>query len=214
MNSLNIDDFKNIFSEISTLMNDNKNYLCELDGVLGDGDIGVTMASGFSFVKKELQEKQSLGDFGQFFRTCGSVMSEKAPSTMGTLLGSGFIKASKSLKGKESLDQSDLVELFNQINDGIQSRGKAEIGDKTILDALTPAVKALEKEKNASIETMILEAYKAAEVGMKQTIEMQSNKGRGARYQENSKGKQDPGATVAKLIFEGFRIYINQHKAI
>lgn len=210
MNTLDTNDFKGIFKQIGILMSGNKTYLCELDGSLGDGDIGVTMDSGFSYINSQLEEELP-DDIGNLFIKCGFILSEKAPSTMGTLLGSSFLNVGKEFKGKDKLEVKDLHELFSLISQGIEKRGKAKIGDKTILDSLIPAINSLRDSNEMSDPTLkeaLYDSYKAAEKGMESTIEMVAKKGRAARYLENSKGKQDPGATVGKLIFEGFYNYI------
>jgi len=205
-------DFRKIFKEIESLMKENKDYLCKLDGALGDGDIGVTMCTGFYHINIAL-EATPINDIGELFIKSGFVISDKAPSTMGTLLGSGFLNAGANMRGVTEIDLEGLFQLFSHVSEGIIKRGKAKLGDKTILDSLIPAIKVLEVGSESSskmnLKEGITKAYRAAEEGMKNTIDMKSSKGRGARYLENSKGKQDPGATVCKLIFEGFCRYIN-----
>jgi len=207
METLKVEDFKVIFKEIGKLMNKNKEYLCKLDGALGDGDIGVTMNTGFSNVNLVLEEEK-YDDIGELLIKSGTVMSDKAPSTMGTLLAFGFLNAGKSLKGVKEVNISKLYELFTNIAEEIIKRGKAEVGDKTILDSLVPGANAIKTEindsDNPSLTNAIASAYEEARKGMEETTNMKSNKGRASRYLEKSVGKQDPGATVAKLIFEGF----------
>src|SRR5699024_7482004 len=188
-------------------MNDNKEYLCQLDGALGDGDIGVTMNTGFTHVNLVLEEEE-YEDVSELLIKSGTVMSDKAPSTMGTLLAFGFLNAGKNLKGVKEVNINNLYEFFINIAEEISKRGKADIGDKTILDSLVPGANAIKSEINnddkPSLTNAIAYAYEESKNGMEKTKNMQSNKGRASRYLEKSIGKQDPGATVAKLIFEEF----------
>ena len=201
---------KKVFIEIERLINENKEYLGKLDGALGDGDIGVTTNKGFSNINKELKSK-NIQDFKDFFSLCGFTLSEKAPSTIGTLLGFSFLKASMNFNGVTNITEEEMFVLFSSMSEEIKKKGNAKEGDKTILDSLIPAVKSLEKDlnKNLNLNVIIKNAFYASEKGMLNTINMMSNKGRSARYLEDSIGKQDPGATVSKIIFEGLHNYIS-----
>jgi len=206
MEILTVKDVKDIFKEIGTLMEQHKEYLCQLDGALGDGDIGITMNTGFSSVNASLENEDST-DLGELFVTAGTVMSDKAPSTMGTLLAFGFLRVGQTLNGVKHLDGKNIVVLFEGIANEIMLRGKAKVGDKTILDSLVPGLEAFQREIEKDEQNLLAAitiAYETSNKGMEETVHMQSNKGRAARYLENSVGKQDPGATVGKLIFEGF----------
>lgn len=206
---IEIIDIKGIFNEISDLMEENKNYLCELDGAIGDGDIGLTMARGFHAIRQMLEE-EDFEDIGSLLLKSGMEMSNKSPSTMGTLIASGLLRAAKKTRGKKELDLIEFCELLQEIEEGIIERGNAKVGDKTILDALNPASKALMNaiEENKSVKKAVEDAVLAAEQGMKNTIHLQSEHGRAARYLEKSIGKQDPGATVGALVYKGIYNYL------
>ncbi|MBD1381999.1 dihydroxyacetone kinase subunit DhaL [Metabacillus arenae] len=207
----NVQDIKNIFKEISRLMDSNKEFLCQLDGTLGDGDIGITMSKGFSAIKEaSLKDKEQ--DIGSLVFSYGMIMAEKAPSTMGTLLASAFLKAGNQFKGKQQLSFNDFVIFIETMIQGIKERGKAQFGDKTILDSFIPALESLKNsaEKKENILQSIQKAHNSAEKGMKNTINLKSRKGRAARYLEDSIGKQDPGATVGALFFEGILQYVSK----
>src|SRR5699024_10821596 len=162
-----------------------------------DGDIGVAMNTGFTHVNLVLEEEE-YEDVSELLIKSGTVMSDKAPSTMGTLLAFGFLNAGKNLKGVKEVNINNLYELFINIAE--------DIGDKTILDSLVPGANAIKSEINnddkPSLTNAIAYAYEESKNGLEKTKNMQSNKGRASRYLEKSIGKQDPGATVAKLIFE------------
>lgn len=209
---LTIQDIVGMFNEISDIMEENKEYLCELDGAIGDGDIGLTMSRGFRSIQELLAMEQFV-DIGTLLLKCGMEMANSSPSTMGTLIASGFLKAAKIAKGKSELNLSEFCTVLQEIEQGISDRGRANVGDKTILDSLNPATKAMEVaiENNESFNQAIQDAYLAAEKGMKETVNLQAQHGRAGRYLEKSIGKQDPGATVGALFYKGMNNFINKH---
>ncbi|WHY00386.1 dihydroxyacetone kinase subunit DhaL [Neobacillus sp. DY30] len=208
-----VEDVKDIFKEIRVLIDDHKDFLCQLDGSLGDGDIGITLSKGFAAIDTtslEYGEK----DIGTLLLSYGMVMGEKAPSTMGTLLASAFLKTGKQFKGQEHLTLNDLVTFLETMIQGIKDRGKAELGDKTVLDSLIPPWQTLKtsSENKESYQQAFEKAYKSADEGMKNTINMKSRKGRAARYLDDSIGKQDPGATVGALFIKGILNYVTKNQ--
>ncbi|ARK30132.1 dihydroxyacetone kinase subunit DhaL [Halalkalibacter krulwichiae] len=207
--TLTIDDFKGIFTIISGLMDEKRDYLCQLDGALGDGDIGLTMSKGFRGIKKHLSDFQE-NDIGVLLMQSGLEMANNAASTMGTLVATALMRAGKVSQGKSECTIADISIAFNAMVEGIKDRGKAQVGDKTILDSLSPAAKAIE-EANANgltLKEAVSNASKAAEKGMSETVYMQSQHGRAGRYLEKSIGHQDPGATVGAYFVKGFEEYI------
>lgn len=211
VNTLHANDLKKVFIAIKELMEANKDYLCELDGALGDGDIGLTVSKGFRAIAEEQKSFES-PDLGMLLKKSGFILAETVPSTIGTLLASAFMQAGSALKGKEELGIEELLTLFSGLEEGIQKRGKASVGDKTILDSIHPAVLALKEasEKGLTLKAAIENANFAALKGAQQTIEMQSKHGRAERYFEKSIGHQDPGATVGSLFIQGFYKYLNE----
>jgi dihydroxyacetone kinase-like protein len=207
--TLTVEDFRRIFKEISKIMDENKDYLCKLDGALGDGDIGLTMSKGFKAINESLTDIAE-ANVGTLMMRSAAAMGENAPSTMGTLMASAFIRAAKASQGKQEITTDDLVTMTQAMVQGITDRGKAKVGDKTILDSMTPALEAMEVARNEgkSLQEVLLAAHEAAEQGAQKTIDMQSRLGRAGRYLERSIGHQDPGATVGALFFEGFTKYI------
>lgn len=208
---LDTQDMKKIFAEVKTIMDDQKDYLCELDGALGDGDIGLTVTKGFKSIVEDTEELD-VKDVGQLVQKSGFILAEAVPSTIGTILASALMQAGKELKGKEELDTPDVALFFKGMIAGIRKRGKAELGDKTILDSLYPAVDALEEfsNKGLTLEKSVANAYKEATIGAENTKNLQSKHGRAERYFEKSIGHQDPGATVGALIVKGFDAYLNK----
>ncbi|MEI3598656.1 MULTISPECIES: dihydroxyacetone kinase subunit DhaL [unclassified Oceanobacillus] len=208
---LTIQDIIGIFSKISMIIDENKDYLCELDGAIGDGDIGLTMSRGFHSIR-ELTTEEEFTEVGSLLFRCGMKFVESAPSTMGTLFASGLIKAGKATKGKSELNLQDFYHVLKEIELGIMERGNANIGDKTILDSLLSATNSLEQsiDNNENMNMAIEKAYHAAVKGMNDTVNLQAKHGRAGRYLEKSIGKVDPGATVGALFYKGIHEYINK----
>lgn len=198
-----IEDLRTQFKVISAHINANKDLLIELDSALGDGDLGLTMSTGFEAAVEAL-EADAGEDLGKTLMQVGMAVNNKAPSTMGTLISSAILRAARVVKGKAEFDDQDCVEMAKVAVQGIKDRGKAERGDKTILDSLIPAVEALEArlQEGASIKEALEDAAQAAKEGFEATAEMVSQKGRGHYYGEKSRGHKDPGAAVGMLIFE------------
>lgn len=198
-----IEDLRTQFKVISAHINANKDLLIELDSALGDGDLGLTMSTGFEAAVEAL-EADAGEDLGKTLMQVGMAVNNKAPSTMGTLISSAILRAARVVKGKAEFDDQDCVEMAKAAVQGIEDRGKAERGDKTILDSLIPAVEALEArlQEGASIKEALEDAAQAAKEGFEATAEMVSQKGRGHYYGEKSRGHKDPGAAVGMLIFE------------
>lgn len=198
-----IEDLRTQFKVISAHINANNDLLIELDSALGDGDLGLTMSAGFEAAVEAL-EADAGEDLGKTLMQVGMAVNNKAPSTMGTLISSAILRAARVVKGKAEFDDQDCVEMAKAAVQGIKDRGKAERGDKTILDSLIPAVEALEArlQEGASIKEALEDAAQAAKEGFEATAEMVSQKGRGHYYGEKSRGHKDPGAAVGMLIFE------------
>ncbi len=205
MEAMTVRDVKAVFARLNDLMTENKQYLIELDGVVGDGDLGLTMHQGFQKAHENVQA-MSETDVGTVMAKAGMVIARHAPSTMGTLMGTGFMKGGKAIQGHETMDVEQLSVFFAAFLDGIMARGKSEPGEKTVVDALHPAVESLKDSlvQNRSLTEALNAAYEASVQGVEATKEMVAQRGRAAYYGEGSKGKQDPGATVGMLLFKGF----------
>ncbi|MGO0059588.1 dihydroxyacetone kinase subunit DhaL [Brevibacillus fluminis] len=212
--SLTIEDIRKILQEISKLMDEQKDYLCQLDGALGDGDIGLTMSKGFRAITENLPNIPD-DNIGVVLMRSALVMGETVASTMGTLMASALIRGGKVTQGKSELAVEDLYNMTSAMVQALVERGKAKVGDKTILDSIVPAMEAIEAahKEGKTLKEAIDAAYAAAEDGVKRTIDMQSRHGRAGRYLERSIGHQDPGATVGALFFKGFANYMNSLSA-
>ncbi|NLL76804.1 MAG: dihydroxyacetone kinase subunit L [Clostridiales bacterium] len=194
-----------LIGEIKDIMAENKDYLIQLDSVVGDGDLGLTMSDGYLAAYNAISDGTET-DVGKLLYTAGKAMSVAVPSTMGTLMASGFMQAGKVLKGKTELTDYDIVELFSAYMDGVMNRGKAKVGDKTFLDGLNPALIALREriDKGESLQAAANASAKAAEEGFENTATMIAVHGRAATRGEMSRNLKDPGAAVAMLIMKAF----------
>ncbi len=192
-----------MLDRISKIMNQNRNYLIELDSVVGDSDLGLTMGDGFQAAYEAVSHGEE-PDLGKLLYKAGKTMGNKVPSTMGTLMAAGLMRAGKILKGKTELSDEDVVVLFEAYEAGVADLGKAKIGDKTFLDGFHPGVQALKAkvEAGATLEEGFKEAAEAALEGFEHTAAMIAVHGRAATRGEASRTLKDPGAAVAALIMK------------
>jgi dihydroxyacetone kinase-like protein len=180
---------------------DEKEYLSELDGAIGDGDHGVNMAKCFREVKKKLAES-SAEDIGALFKEVGMVVLNSVGGAMGALYGTFFLKLSQESVGKAEVNLSDLVAIFQTGEQGILDIGKANLGDKTLIDTLSPAVRAIEaaKKEGKTLAAALADFEQAAKQGMESTKDMLAKMGRASRLGERTIGHQDAGATSCYFI--------------
>jgi dihydroxyacetone kinase-like protein len=180
---------------------DEKEYLSELDGAIGDGDHGVNMAKCFREVKKKLAES-SAEDVGTLLKDVGMVVLNSVGGAMGALYGTFFLKLSQECAGKSEVNLSDLVTMFQTGEQGVLDIGKASLGDKTLIDTLSPAVRAIEaaEKEGKKLAGALADFEQAAKVGMKSTREMLAKMGRASRLGERTIGHQDAGATSCYFI--------------
>jgi dihydroxyacetone kinase-like protein len=180
---------------------DEKEYLSELDGAIGDGDHGVNMAKCFREVKKKLAES-SAEDVGALFNEVGMVVLNSVGGAMGALYGTFFLKLSQESAGKAEVSLSDLVAMFQTCEQGILDIGKANPGDKTLIDTLSPAVRAIEtaEKEGKTLDGALADLEQAAKQGMDSTKGMLAKMGRASRLGERTIGHQDAGATSCYFI--------------
>jgi len=209
VNALSIGDLKGIVALISQIMDDNRARLIEIDGQIGDGDLGITMAKGFMAARKETESSVET-DAGKLLTKTGVAIAKAAPSTMGTLVATGFMAGGRSVVGTDSVDMSRLAAFFKAFVEGIMQRGKAKPGEKTVVDVFFPAAEAIASaaaEGKDLSEGMRL-CFAAAKEGLARTRNMVAQHGRPAYYQERSREMEDPGATAGLLIIQGFHDWI------
>lgn len=182
---------------------DHRQRLTEMDQSVGDGDFGISMDRGFTAVQAELSAKPP-ADIKAVFSSVATVLIKTMGGSSGPLLGTFFLRAGGTCAGKSELAAADVVALFQAGVEGLQQRGKAERGDKTMMDAWLPAVDAMRAASDAGSDlTEILQrGVAAAEAGAQATIAMQARKGRGSYLGERSIGHPDPGAVAVHLLLK------------
>lgn len=185
----------------AAVLDENKHYLTELDAAIGDADHGVNIARGFNAVVQKVatQPAQSLG---ALFKNAGMTLMSAVGGASGMLYGNFFLKAAAVAGDRTALTEADLLAVLEAGRDGIVQRGRAELGDKTMIDAWTPALIALNSAlaTGQPVSAALTACVAAAETGMRATIPLQARKGRASYLGERSIGHQDPGATSTYLI--------------
>lgn len=192
--------------ECKNIMEEQKRYLIDLDSVVGDGDLGLTMSDGFAAAYQAVADTEET-DVGKVLYQAGKAMSTAVPSTMGTLMASGLMQAGKVLKGKTEISDADVVQMFQAYKGGVEKLGKAKEGEKTFLDGMAPAVRALDDAVKAgkSLKEASEDAANAAEEGFHNTTTMIAVHGRAATRGEASRTLEDPGAATAMLMMKAFQ---------
>jgi dihydroxyacetone kinase-like protein len=198
---------KQALMDIAVRIEQEKDYLSELDRALGDGDHGVTMSIGWQAIVEKLQELEGENNCGEICKAVGMTFLNAVGSSVGPLYATAFLRGGMAIQGKSELNQEDIIRFWVTAINGIQERGKAQPGDKTMMDSWIPAIEALQHANNQGEDllTCLDEAVTAGEQGMKSTINMLSQKGRSSRLGDRSLGHQDPGATSAYLLLSCFR---------
>jgi dihydroxyacetone kinase-like protein len=185
----------------AAVLNQNREYLTQLDSAIGDADHGTNMDRGFKKVLEKLPTVTDK-DIGNILKTVGMTLISSVGGASGPLYGTFYMRSGMAVDAKEELSADDLVALLQAGVDGIIQRGRAQPGDKTMVDAWLPAMAALKDAVAAGKSTTecLTAAVAAAEQGMKDTIPLQARKGRASYLGERSIGHQDPGATSSYLI--------------
>jgi dihydroxyacetone kinase-like protein len=180
-------------------------YLNELDAAIGDADHGANMRRGMNKVRERLAEPDShFEDVGSLMRIVAMTVISSVGGAVGPLYGAFFLCTAKQTEGSVTVTLAQLAVMFRQGLEGVEQRGKAKVEEKTMLDAMQPAVEALEAAAaaNESVVAALASARDAAAIGMEHTIGLQASKGRASYLGPRAIGHQDPGATSAFLLFQ------------
>ena len=208
LTELNAADARNMLLYIADKIIAGKPYLTEIDSVIGDGDHGIGMAGGMQKAKRKLLRMEDETNAYAVFEAAGNAMLMSMGGASGVIFGSLFLAGAKGMKPKEVLTAADLAKMERMSLLAIQERGKAEVGDKTMVDALDPAVEAMEKAASGSLLDMLKAAEEAARQGMEDTKKYVARFGRAKSLMERAIGHQDAGATSVWLIFQGMREFV------
>ncbi|GIK54977.1 MAG: dihydroxyacetone kinase ADP-binding subunit DhaL [Chloroflexi bacterium] len=185
----------------AVVLDANKQYLTDLDAAIGDADHGINMARGFTKVMEKLPTVADK-DIGNILKTVGMTLISSVGGASGPLYGTFYMRAGTAVAAKEELSNEDLAAMLQSGVDGVVQRGRAELEDKTMIDAWFPAMAALKTavDNGDSITNALQKTVAAAEQGMKATIPLKARKGRASYLGDRSIGHQDPGATSTHLI--------------
>ena len=207
-----IDEMPSVIYEclslISERITENKDFLTELDREIGDSDHGINMARGFAAVMAKLSPEDS--DIGAVLKKAGMTLLSKVGGASGPLYGTAYMEAGKITAGKTELDPSDVKAMFDAAIAGIQKRGKAVRGEKTMLDAIIPASEtfAAKIAGGSDMVSALEAACESAKEGVEYTKTIIATKGRASYLGERSIGHQDPGATSAMITLEAVRDFM------
>ncbi|WP_159881990.1 dihydroxyacetone kinase subunit DhaL [Paenibacillus puerhi] len=198
-------NFADILVAIAARMELEQDYLSELDRALGDGDHGVTMSLGWQAIADKAGSFQP-EDCGALLKEAAMAFLNAVGSLVGPLYATAFLRGSAVLQGKSTLTEEDVIAFWTAAVQGIQERGKAQVGDKTMLDTWIPAVESLQKaySEQKDLAACLQEAALAGERGMTSTKDLLPRLGRSSRLGERALGHQDPGATSAWIILSVF----------
>lgn len=178
--------------------------LTDLDQSLGDGDLGITAAKMAEALRSHVAESPE-SDLGKYLVAAGMAVNRAAPSTFGTLAATGLMRAGREVKGKTDLSASDVARMMLAADTGIQERGKAKPGDKTVIDALHPAAEAFDREigAGADLGAAAQAMLSAATQGMESVTALRSRAGRAGWIGERTEGKVDPGCYLVVQVMKG-----------
>ena len=196
-------DVLNWISAVAAVLEENRDYLTRLDSAIGDADHGMNMSRGFQAVMAKLPTISDK-DIGTIFKTVGMTLVSTVGGAAGPLYGTFFMQAGSASVGKQELTAADWSAALESAIAGVVMRGKAVLGDKTMVDSLTPALEALKAAiaEQQPLTAALERSAQAAEQGMLATIPLVARKGRASYLGERSAGHQDPGATSSYLILK------------
>lgn len=202
--SIDAATLKTMFSTVAAAIEADRDRLCALDGVIGDADHGIAMALGFAAARDAVAALDGAADPTAVLNTAAKSFLNAVGASSGPLYATAFMRAAATAKGKATLSDGEFVTAFQAMAQGIRDRGKAELGDKTMIDAWAPAADAagaaLAEGKTAA--EAIQAAADAAAAGAEATKAMIASKGRSARLGDRSIGHVDPGAASAVTVIE------------
>lgn len=204
MTELTAANLRAVFQAIGDAIEADKGRLSELDGVIGDADHGVTMSIGFTAVNEALSKLDTSADPTTVFNTAAKSFLNAVGASSGPLYGTAFMRAGAAVKGKAAVDRDALADCIQAMAKGMQDRGKAERGEKTMMDAWLPAADAIQaaKARGDAAVACLEAAVAAAAEGAEATKAMLATKGRASRLGERAIGHMDPGAASAVTILK------------
>jgi dihydroxyacetone kinase phosphoprotein-dependent L subunit len=203
MPSASLPDVERVVRVMSETIVANETYFGDLDSVVGDGDFGYSMARGFELVVEGWDDFDRT-DIATFLKKVAVVITSRVGGTSGPIWGTAFLRAASGAAGADAVDGAQVVVMLRSAVEGMKARGQAELGDKTLLDALVPAIDAIEEQTAAgsSPAKTVAAAAIAAREAAETTRALQARRGRAAYSGERSIGTLDPGAVAVAVILE------------
>ena len=206
MEKITLSAWGDLMDCVAQTMAENAEMLCAMDASMGDGDLGLTMKKGYAALP-EIYRALEEPDMGKRLTKAGMKMASTVPSTMGTLMASGWMEGGKCLVKCEAVDAAGFARFLRGFANGIAKRGKCAPGDRTVLDAIAPAADAAEAAAAAGEDlAATAEAALAGTCeGLERTKEMLPKFGKAAVFSEKARGVADQGATAGMLLVRGLR---------
>jgi len=203
MQALTARDVVGLFAALENTFADQREFLIALDGKVGDSDLGITMSKSFTAAHAAVAAGPD-APIGKLFGKAGLAIARAAPSTMGTLTATGFMRGGKAIEAAAAIGTAEMAAFWRAYRDGVQERGKAKVGDKTVLDVLDPIAVSLEASAAAGqpLDAALAAAAQAASEALEATKLLVAQHGKAAAFQEKSRGLPDAGATVAVFIVD------------
>ncbi|MBR2577681.1 MAG: dihydroxyacetone kinase subunit L [Erysipelotrichaceae bacterium] len=205
-NTIEISDLSKAFRKVAETMDENSEKLCEMDAMMGDGDLGQTMKKGFAAFSQAFDEQEDVPQVGKRIVKAAMKMSSAVPSTMGTLMSSALMSGGMKIANNETLDAASFKSFIDGLVEGIIKRGKCERGDRTVLDALGAAAdsvsEALTANAAANLEEVFASAIKGVRQGAEDTKAMQPKFGKALVHRDKAEGVIDQGAYCGMLLIE------------
>ena len=202
---ISLADIPVMFESVAKIFEEKKDELCEMDANMGDGDLGLTMSKGYGALPDLLRDNSGEGDIGKMLMKSGMKMASVVPSTMGTLMASGI---------KTELNAADFSAYLTGFAAGIAKRGKCQLGDRTILDAVDAGAKkaaeTVTANAAATLKDVIDAAVKGAQEGVEATKDMTPKYGKAAVFSAKAKGIADQGAVAGCYMLQGLQRYIDK----
>ncbi|WP_199256756.1 dihydroxyacetone kinase subunit DhaL [Alteribacillus sp. YIM 98480] len=211
--TLNAAEVQQMFLHIGEEIINAKDMLGKIDSEIGDGDHGAGMATGAEAFTAKLQEA-SCHNVNAVFKVTGMEMMKSMGGASGVIFGTMFSGGVKNLPAKETLDTNTLAAIFGESTEAVKKRGKASVGDKTMIDALEPASEALKKAagEGKGLYDSVADAEEAANQGVEYTKNLEAKFGRAKTLGERALGFQDAGATSVWLIFKSMRVWMEKNE--
>jgi dihydroxyacetone kinase-like protein len=209
MNSLSLETVENCLRTVAKVSLDNEKYFCDLDGEMGDADFGKTLADGFRAVLRQLDGEIDRSSIGTFLMKVGSAFAGNAGGTTGPMWGTAFLRAGINLKEKQAVNLSDLVLMGRAAIVGMMARGNAVQGDKTLLDALIPAVDKLEEYARTAPGDLVAafeSAASAADAAIEGTRQWPAKRGRQSYAGDRTIGTLDPGIVAVAMMLRAVAV--------